>query len=58
MLPGVVVKFDRQGLYFAFVGFVVSAESWVMTKCQVNLNLLSTNLSMHIVVRLLHVHPL
>ena len=36
MLPGAVVKFGRHGLLFAFVDFVVSAESLVMLKYQVN----------------------
>ena len=57
VLPGVVVKFGRQWLLFAFVGFVVSAESLVMLINQVNLDSLSTNLSVHIVVHLIHVRP-
>ena len=52
-----VVKFRRQRLLFAFVDFVVSAESLVMLMYQVNVDSLSTNLSMHVVVRLIHVHP-
>ena len=47
VLPGAVVKFGRQWLLFAFVDFVVSAESLVMLKNQVNVGSLSTNLSMH-----------
>ena len=57
MLPGAVVKFGRRRLLFAFVDFVVSAESLVKLMYQVNVGSLSTNLSMHIVVRLIHVHP-
>ena len=57
VLPGAVVKFGRQWLLIAFVGFVVSAESLVMLMYQVNVDWLSTNLSMHIAVRLIHVHP-
>ena len=57
MLPEAVVRFGRQWLPFAFVGFVVSAESLVMLMYQVNMDLLSTNPSLHIVVRLIHVHP-
>ena len=37
--------------------FVVSTESLVMLMYQVNVGSLSTNVSMHIVVRLIHVHP-
>ena len=57
VLPGAVVKHGRQWLLFAFVGFVVPAENLVMLMYQVNVDSLSTNLSMHIVVRLIHVHP-
>ena len=38
MLPGAVVKFDRRRLRFAFVGFVVSAESFVMMMYQVHMD--------------------
>ena len=51
-----MVTFGCQGLHF-FVGSVISAENSVMTMYQVNVDLLSTTLSMHIVVRLIHVHP-
>ena len=57
VLPGAVVKFGRQWLLFAFVGSLVSAESLVMLMYQIDLDSLSTNLSMQIVVRLIHVHP-
>ena len=57
VLPGAVVKFGPQGLLFAFVGFVVSAESLVMLMYQANVDSLSTNLSMHNVKRMIHVHP-
>ena len=42
---------------FCLVGFVALAESPVMTKYLVNVSLLSTNLSIHIVVHLILVHP-
>ena len=57
MIPGAVVKIGRQGLLFAFVCFVVSAEGLVMLMYQVNMDLLSTNPSLQIVVHLIHVHP-
>ena len=57
MLPGAVVNFGRLGLVFGFVGFMVSAESSVMLMYQVNVDSLSKDLSRHIVVRLIHVHP-
>ena len=57
VLPGPLVKFGRQWLVVAFVGFVVSAESSVMLMYRVNVGSLSRNLSMHILVRLIHVHP-
>ena len=57
VLPGAVVKFGHQGLQFAFVDFVVLVESSVMVMYQINVDLLSTNLLLHIVMRLIHVHP-
>ena len=57
VLPGAVVNFGRHWLLFAFVGFAVSAESLVLLMYQVNVDLLSTNLSNHKVVRRIHVHP-
>ena len=45
VLSGVVVKFGRQQLDLAFLGFVVSAESLIMMMCQVIVVLLSTDLS-------------
>ena len=56
MLPVVVVKFGRQRLHFSCVNFIVSAGNLVMVMYQVNVDLLSTNLLLHIVMRLIHVH--
>ena len=56
-LSGAVVKFGRRWLVFAFVGFVVSMESLVTVMYQVIVDWLSINLSLRIVVRLIHVHP-
>ena len=57
VLPGAVVKFGRQWLQNAFVGFVVSTESSVLMMYLLNVNFLSTNLAMHIVISLIRVHP-
>ena len=57
MVPGVVVKFGRQCLQFAFVDFAVTAESSVMVMYQLNVELMSTNLIMHLPMPLIHVHP-
>ena len=57
-LPGIVEKFFHQWLMFALDDFVVLAESSVVMMYQVNLDLLSTNLLMHIEVRLIFVIPL
>ena len=42
---------------FAFVDLVVSAEKSVMVMYHLIVDFLSTNLSMHIVVRPIRVHP-
>ena len=56
VLLGAVVKFGRQGLHFVFVELMVSTEKSVPVMYQVSVDLLSTSLLMHIVVRLIHVH--
>ena len=57
VLRGAVVKISRRWLLFAFVDCVVSTDSLVMLMYQANVGSLSTNLSMQVVVRLIHVHP-
>ena len=55
VLRGAVVKISCQWLQFGFADFVVSVESSVMVMYQVNVDLLSTILLLHIVERLIQV---